>query len=364
MEVTNEENPRPHSHFRRFTSRSRDHGVSDPLHRGVDKVEGAVKDAEDELKVKFSSPMHGGRRGKGSPQPSSSHLKPSDSSGNDEDEEEGWASELSDSGQQPIAGPSSAGGRAGTPNSGGRAGTPPSGGNPKTDGKKRRVFGIGRKGRQRVSLRRTLTGGHIGSRHTDSSRDDTASASDSEEPRGRTINLNLPGRLQSHSRSSTPHAIIISAPPSPTSSPAHSSYFFQQQQQSQSKHRHPHSRGASAAEQSAIDQRLENIRLQASKPPTREASPSRSVRFVDGPGTPPLSTRTSRILDFTPPGPGPIASRSPPDTPGLGPGPIAFRSPPDTPTPIIGVEKAESSGSGSTSSGSPMLGGGGTGGKR
>ncbi|KXN84175.1 putative Na(+)/H(+) antiporter C3A11.09 [Leucoagaricus sp. SymC.cos] len=213
-------------------------------HNSHDRVR---KDVE-KAKLKLTPP----KRRDVTPRPS----RLSESSGNDDDEE-GWASEISDSGQ-PIAGPSSVG-RTGTPTS------------VKGEKKRPRGLGFGKKGRQRVSLRRTLTTGQVPGHHTDRSEDGSE-----EEHRGRsggsTVN-------RSHSRSLTPYAI-------PTLKLRNGD--------------------------SAINQRLESLRV-ASRAPTREASPSRSVRFVDEAGDGgALSSRASRVL-IDPPS----SSRSPdmPSTP-------------------------------------------------
>lgn len=308
------------------------HGVVGLLQRGAEKVEGAVKDAEEELKVRFSPTRGGDRETSTTPQPQASSSTTSTKQSElsvPEDDEDGWTSEVSDSSGQLVAGPSSVGSGGG---SGERPGTAGS-----TSGKKRRVFGTGRKSRQRISLRRTLTGGNLG-RYTAST---TSSSSDADEPRGRTAGLTPPSsrmQEQPHSRSLTPQAIIVSAPPSPSSPPHPSSY----QQHNSPRH---HSR-------------VENIRLQASRAPTREASPSRSVRFVDessgdsltfgggnGNGNGVGSMRGTRVLDFSPPGPS-IGSGGPPSV-------VRLQS--ETPVSTPGVEKTESGASVSSSS---SLGGG------
>ncbi|KAJ3569582.1 hypothetical protein NP233_g4952 [Leucocoprinus birnbaumii] len=263
-----------------------------PLEGVLHKAEGAMKDAEEELKVKFSPSTRGDST---PPRPSTStQSSPAalTTTANDDDDE-GWASETSENGQ-PLAGASDSV-RSGTPTSA------------KADGKKRQRFGFGggRKGRQRVSLRRTLTAGSI---PTTIARD-TPQDEGEESHRGRkTGPLSPPGR--SHSRSLTPLA----------------------------------SR-APGSESGAVNHRLENIRLQASRPPTREVSPSRSVRFVDerageGGNGRTLSPRPSRLLDFASPS---ASIKSPPQTP--------TATVPSTPT----LEKTES---GDSASSGFSLGGG------
>jgi hypothetical protein len=161
--------------------------------------------------------------------------KASESSG-DDDDEEGWASETSDS-EQPVAGTSSGAG-VGTLTS------------TKAEGKRRsREEGeIERKGRQHNSLQRMLTTGAARNRV---GLDDGSE----EESRGRSSATTL----RTESRSLTPHA------------------------------------SQSRITDSAVNQRLESIRAQASRAPTREASPCRSVRFVDEPGDGTGSARASRI---------------------------------------------------------------------
>lgn len=288
-----------HMSLRHLVSRERSKHPH-PLEGALHKAEGAAKDAEEELKVKFTPSTRGDST---SPRPSSASTskQPPESTTNDDDEE-GWASETSEHGQ-PVTG---TGGSS-------RTGTPT---NSKVEGKKRQRPGLGfvggRKGRQRLSLRRTLTAGSIPTTFT---RDTGHSEDEEETQRGRTNGaLSPPGRTHSHSRSLTPHA-TRPAPRTPT-------------------------------ESAAINQRLENIRLQASRPPTREASPSRSVRFVDerpttassdsnGGGGGSLSSRPSRIWDFSSPS-------------------ASIKSPPQTPTPTVPstpiLEKTESGGSMSSSS--------------
>lgn len=220
----------------------------------LERVERAGKNIEEWVKGKVSP----NRRKDIIPIPSSpSNI--SEPNGNDDDEE-GWASETSDSGEL-TAGASSSAGSSVTA---------------KAEGKKRsRGFGIGRKGRQRVSLRRSIAAGHV-KRHADES-------DDGEESRGRS---GAAGTSRSH--------LTVPYP------------------------------GMGSRRDSAINQRLQSIRAQASRSPMREASPSRSVRFVDG-GT--LSARASRVWGDVPP---------PPPT-----SPRAIETPPSP----SGLEKAESSGS-------------------
>ncbi|KAF9447018.1 hypothetical protein P691DRAFT_782949 [Macrolepiota fuliginosa MF-IS2] len=252
--VTNEEASTSTSNLslRHLPSRSREESQRHGQHtwkKGVttvqddlNKVERTAKSVEEKLKKTFSS-----QRRNSTPLRSSPPSKLSESSGNDDDDE-GWASETSDSGQ-PAAGSST---------------TLPL--SSKAEGKKRsRGFGIGKKSRPRVSLRRSPTAGHVNPRA-----DDTDDGE--EENRGRSGTAGL-GR--NSPRVGAPRIGV----------------------------------GSNRVKKAdaAINQRLESLRAQASRPPTRETSPSRSVRFVDEPGDGgTLSTRASRIwgdVTSTPPRP-------------------------------------------------------------
>lgn len=278
VEVTNENNgtatsTSSFSSQRRSRSKDRNQHVQDKWKRGIsvaqkdaEKFEGAVKSVEREVKEKVTP----SKRRDAISLPPSPPVKGSESSGNDDDDE-GWGSETSDSGQ-PLAGPST-----------------DTSSSAKVEGKKRsRGFGIGRKGRQRVSLRRSLTPVHVS--HHEGETDN------GEESRGRS---GATGASRTHPRVGAPHVGAGSSRP--------------------------------RTADSAINQRLESLRAQASRPPTREASPSRSVRFVDVSGDGgTLSARTSRIWgDMTPTSP---------------------RSP-ERPTSPGGIEKVESSASSSASLG-------------
>lgn len=203
------------------TSHSGHHSFHHPSDEVLLKVAGTAKNAE-ESQVQLSPNLP-----KDVVSPQSPLFKPSEN----DDDDEGWASETSDSDQQPVAGPSSSVGRVEPPR------------NVKEGKKRQRASGAGgRKSRHLVSLRRTLTGGNFSA-----ARDTVVGNEDHGVHRGR-VHDPIVFSSKIHSRSLAPHA-------------------------SQSRLRTP--------ESTAVNQRLKNIKLQASIPPTREASPSRSVRFAD-----------------------------------------------------------------------------------
>lgn len=246
-------------------------------HRDFERVERASKDFGHKIKEKIA--FHQRRGSEPLPSLSSSPLpKTSESSGNDDDDE-GWASEASDNG---VGRPSSV------------TGVPLSA---KAEGKKRArgSLNIGRKGRQRLTFRRSLTG-EVSGHHRDKSDD----SEEGMESRGRSG-----GKATSWTRPR------VGGPIGDKTGGVGS--------------------GRPRTADSAINQRLETIRRQASRPPTREASPSRSVRFVDEPvDGPTLSARSSRMWgDLSP------TSARPSEAP-------------------VTVEKTDSS-----ASSSPSLGGGG-----
>jgi len=123
----------------------------------------------------------------------------------------------------------------------------------------------GRRGR-RTSLRKGQT------HQTDSAHHSVATIT---EERGRSpipVSADLP-----HSPTPSPgRPRFPSLPHSPTSSPSRSRFPSMSHSES---HLRRHSRPGTS--ESARNQRLEHIRALHSSPPTREASPSRSVWFVD-----------------------------------------------------------------------------------
>jgi len=210
---------------------SASHSDHHPPDETLLKVAGTAKNAE-ESRIQSSPNIP-----KDVMSPQSPLFKPS------EDDDEGWASDTSDSDQQPVAGPSSFVGRVEPPR------------NVKEGKKRQRASGTGgRKSRHLVSPRRTFTGSNFSA-----ARDTIVGNEEHGVHRGR---VQEPSVFSSniHSRSLVPHV-------------------------NQSR--------LQTSKSTAVNQRLKNIKLQASIPPTREASPSRSVRFADERLTAENNPRTS-----------------------------------------------------------------------
>ena len=212
---------------------SASHSDHHPSDEALLKVAGTAKNAEvPQIQLSLNLP-------KDMMSPQSPLFKPSE----DDDDDEGWASDTSDSDQQPVAGPSSFVGRVEPPR------------NVKEGKKRQRASGTGgRKSRHLVSLRRTFMGSNF------SAARDTIVGNEEHGVHRRRVHDPIAFSSKTHSRSLVPHA-------------------------NQSRLR--------TSESTAVNQRLKNIKLQASIPPTREASPSRSVRFADERLTAENNPRTS-----------------------------------------------------------------------
>jgi sodium/hydrogen antiporter len=263
-----EENPRPSrkSHFRRAFRNSLKRleeltkTAKDPGQEASDGIEGEVKDSESQVEVHVREALApeastSGRRNIYASQTQTPSPSPPPEHVENGDDEEGWASDRSASPEQPDAGA--------------------------TTNQKKKSKAHKEKSNQRVLSHPLGAAGRRG-RRTSLRRSHTLSLSqpDSAHP---------PVVADVRGRSSVPSAYSPHTPiPSPTRS--HISSLTK----SEGRQSRP------GTSDSARNQRLAHIRAMHSSPPTREASPSRSVWFADE-VPPSASTDLARSQPPTPP---------------------------------------------------------------